>query len=284
MDLTISTWHRPVGLCFLCAIAVMHASSALALATPVLYGSDEVSNTIITIDPNTASATLVGPQGINSLPGGLAYDPWTDTLFMSNANAVNASLSRLATIDRATGNATIIGANIFGFAVGVGGLAFDRNSRTLYGSTNNDRLITIDQTNGLGTEVGALGVSTLGSGLAYDYLQDVLYMVSHATDSLYTVDTGTGAATLVGSLNLPANGLNFGLAYDPDVGLVMSSQNRDRLYQLDTDTGQATEIGFLLDTAGLAFVAPAAVPEPATATLGLLGIVALARRRRRPVV
>jgi WD40 repeat protein len=120
----------------------------------------------------------------------------------------------------------------------IGGLAFDGDTNVLYGADDSS-LFTIDTATGAVTLVGSTGISNSIPGLAFDTESDILYMnvggTAPGSNNLYRVDTGTGLATLVGP-NGPTEGLGI---------------------------------------MGLAFVPSAAVPEPATAPLLVIGAVGL---------
>jgi hypothetical protein len=129
-------------------------------------------------------------------------------------------------------------------------------------------------------------ITTIGNtnqfiaGLAFDSDTNVLYGV--AAGSLYTINTGNGAATLIGNTRL---GGSPGLAFDTESDILYLNlggvdPESDNLYRVDTGTGLATLVGPNgptegLGIDGLAFVPSAAVPEPPTAPLLVIGAVGL---------
>ena len=101
--------------------------------TNTLYGSifDPAQNAdeLVTIDPATGSATVVGPIGFQDVFG-LAFDPNTNTLFGTDAFGAD-----LIEIDPATGAGTFVSM----LPTPGTTLAFDPNTNALY-STNNVKI------------------------------------------------------------------------------------------------------------------------------------------------
>lgn len=211
----------------------------------VLYGSDARTDTLKLIDVGSGDCHTVGPWGASGVAGGMAYDPHSDRLFLSNVG----SLGRVTTVDRRSGTTTDL--PVRSATMGIGGLAFDRNTSTLYGVTPND-LITIDTATGAGTVVGPLGISGAGAGLAYDHVSDTLYMVEQLTASLHVIDTATGSATLIGPCNRTI--ASAGLAFSEVHGLILTNDQFQTLCRVDTSTGNTTAIATIERVQGLAFV------------------------------
>jgi hypothetical protein len=85
-------------------------SAILGLAvhpqTGVLYGVDTTSDSLVTIDPATAAATIVGPLGVAvQFIGGMDFDNATNELFFAG----DPTDTKLFRIDIATGAATLLG-------------------------------------------------------------------------------------------------------------------------------------------------------------------------------
>lgn len=71
-----------------------------------LYGIEQQSDNLITIDKATAAAAVVGPLGVNALfTSGLAFDPMSGTLYFSNLEFAG---NGVYTIDKSTGHANLI--------------------------------------------------------------------------------------------------------------------------------------------------------------------------------
>lgn len=148
--------------------------------------------TLYRIDTSNAAVTTVGALGtsLNSLTFGA-----DGTLY-----AANNSLYRLNT---ATGAASLIGAgNGYNSA---GDLAFIGDRLLL--SSSSGQLVELNESNGLGTVLGGLGLDNM-FGLATDNNVD-LYGV--AGNGVYAVNTATGASNLL--VNYSGLGAAFGSAF-----------------------------------------------------------------------
>src|ERR1700712_5317767 len=83
------------------------AVSAFACAAPVLYGINDSTNALVTIDRTTGAVATVGSTGVaNGNFGDLTYDASHGVMYWS-AGRDNGGLY---TINRATGAASLIGA------------------------------------------------------------------------------------------------------------------------------------------------------------------------------
>ena len=120
-------------------------------------------------------------------------------------------------------------------------------------------LQTIDLDTGTITGIGPLDVTFAFGDLAWDRVNQKLYMVDgRGARALYTVDTATGATTLVGTHGLVDA---FGLAVDPAdasrLYLVTAPGSTNTLYRVSAATGAATLIADLAGSTsrmeGLAF-------------------------------
>ena len=91
-------------------------------------------------------------------------------------------------------------------------------------------------------DVGGLGVGFDFGDLAWDGTHGILYMIDgRSAESLYTVNPATGKASLVG-----LHGVTdlFGLAWDPDLGVLWASgESPSGFYELNTLTGKESLIG-----------------------------------------
>jgi len=90
--------------------------------TNTLYAIGNVNdNNLYRLNTTTAVATLVGPLGVGSVcdQAGLAFDPFTDTLFL-NSGVTNA----LYIVNTSTGAATVVGPNSAGPSLMIDGLGF----------------------------------------------------------------------------------------------------------------------------------------------------------------
>ncbi len=155
----------------------------------------------------------------------------------------------LVTINTSTGVGTAVGS--MGIA-GIMGLAFDRNTNTLYGSNSIfGQLHTINTSTGVATPVGPLGFDVV-RGLAFDPNTNTLYGSDVVAAQLLTINTSTGAASPVGPLGFSNV---TGLAFDPNTNTLYGSDSiADRLLTINTSPGAGTAVGLLGgDVQGLAF-------------------------------
>lgn len=219
-------------------IVVQKMEEPTSIQTPELWASSH--NNIFTIDPETGATTLVGPALAVGLAG-LAYDPVNDVLY-----ATSYFTDQLLTIDRTTGQSTVVGALNLTLESTGSGLAFDSLNERLY-LVEDNVLNIVNTTTGAATPVGTGGALDL-SGLAYDPVNDTLYAVNDSSERLYTVNPNTGGTTQIGTLSAGTNLGEMGLAFDPvNEILYLSDFSNQNLYQIDTETGAATLVGPLAD-------------------------------------
>jgi hypothetical protein len=252
--------------CCLCFVALGIPGK---YAHAVLFGVDDISDQLLSINTTTGAATAVGALGFGRVLG-LAFNS-SGTLF-----GVDETTDQLLTINTITGAATAVGS--VGFS-NVQGLAFS-SSGTLFGVDNaTDNLLTINTTTGAGTVVGPHGFPVV-SGLAFDS-SGTLFGSDFSVDQLLTINTTTGAGTTVGPLGF---GNLRGLAFDSGGTLFGVDVGNDNLLTINPTTGVGVAVGSLGFGAveGLAFrTISAPIPEPgALALFGLAVFGMLARRCR----
>ena len=130
---------------------------------------------------------------------------------------------------------------VSGIALGQGRLIAVDSSRALF---------EIDMSTGAKTSIGTVtaNAGTTG-GLAYDRLNNIMYVTSTSLDSLFTLDLATGAATLVGAYGDPLIVMH-GLEYDDSTGQLygLSSHNTGTFYGINKTSGSATMIGTVTGT------------------------------------
>jgi hypothetical protein len=170
--------------------------------TGKLYGLD--LNHLYTIDTTTAVSTMLPtstfPFGGNAL------------VFSSTGTLYGAGATKFATLNPATGAATIVG-NIGPGLNSGGDLAFIGGN--LYLTASNNHLLRINPATGAGTDVGSFGPGVTDIfGLAA--VSNTLYGVSGTR--IYTIDPTTGAASFV--LDYAGHGLAdaFGAAFIGEAG------------------------------------------------------------------
>ena len=192
-------------------------------ATGVLYGATSndgpsPDHALITIDPATGAATLIGDLG--AAVGDITFGP-NDQLYGWFAGVSD----RLCTIDLSTGLATAVGpSGIVGggpCANGGNGLSFSGGVLYVSPKSVTGPLYSVNTTTGAATagptlnsapitSCGALAAMTTSStGTLYAINTD--RSSSPTTADLVTVNPTTGAITQVGAVNLPgdADGLAF---------------------------------------------------------------------------
>lgn len=176
------------------------SASFLAFAAPalaqgdLLYTVNSTDNLLRTIDPangtTTSSIAITTAAGSVGWCNGLAYDAITGRLF---AILSMTGGRRLATVDPATGAATVIGLLSDNFA----GIAF-RVDGTLYGVTGDgantpESLFTIDTTTAAATLVRALGAGddgeTIGFGADLSLYHASGYGVQNVDEQFERYDT-----------------------------------------------------------------------------------------------
>ncbi len=247
----------------------------------VLYALDNGNDTLVAIDTLSLAVSTVGTLGTNVSFGGLAYDPYSDTMYMVGGRNNN----NLFTLDRGTGAATLLGSHgvndIFG-------LAFDTRNNVLYGSqfSGGSGLYSLSLTDGSATIINGSMNAGIG-GLSYDWMNDRLVGMSDGAGDIYEIDRLTGAQSLL------SNGPfvnDSGFTYDPDLDLYWDVDYSGNLYSYDPNNGFArtTRLTGLGNFDGMSYLTSAGnqssedVPVPASILLlgaGLLGL-GLVRRRK----
>ena len=148
-------------------------------------------------------------------------------------------------IDGATGVPTRIGGGTTSI---LPGLAYNPKTGTLFG-TDEDKLYTVDLSNGNTTLVGAHGAQTVTS-LTFDAAYTVMYAVGY-DGKLYSISPATGTQTAIGALGYSPNRI-LALATN-SAGTVYGTGTADELFTVNTATGAATLLGDITDMNGNVF-------------------------------
>ena len=289
-----------VVLATLCALSTPEVKAAPGTGT--LLGTDAFFGNLITINPATGSASVVGPLGVVQIPS-LAVDPLTGIIYAGGGGG----LPDIFTVDPATGAATFVGDTGLGIAA-VEGLDFNA-AGTLYasvniaggGGTGADHLAIINKTTGAATVVGPFGSctgvtipSTGGTGEASCTIEGMAGIAFDATGNLwgshrtlaagapglYRINVATGAATFVapfldGSGGSPSGGvasLQFacnGTLYGGTAFPISPATDGGNLITINPATGIFSTIGNAVQEASLgalAFQASCPVPVIPTAS------------------
>lgn len=196
---------------------------------------------LYSIDTSTAVATEIGEitDSTFSLFGGLAYDPETDTLYLSMA-------VELWTVDPTTGVGTLVGPHDGIGGDLINGLAVlpDPVQPCLLALDLTSILWDIDPWTGAGTNPRFLGDSKFG-GLAMSTAGELFGMRAAPIPELYSIDQASGAATLIGPLGILHS--EGGLDFHPSTGELFGVGGTSDLFQIDTTSGAATLVGPLVD-------------------------------------
>jgi hypothetical protein len=249
-----------------------HASAA------VLYGIDDSTNSLVTINQTNGAVSVVGSTGVaTGNYGDLTYDSNDNVLYW----AAGRGNDNLYSLNQTTGAATLIGntgiTDLFG-------LAYDTTNNVLYGeSADSGNFYSIDAHTGDATLIGATLISGVG-GLAYVAATDTLYMTQAGSGGLYTVNITNAEAAEVG----PGAGFlnDDGITWDPLDSLFWTDDWSDNIYQYDAAFDSRTLVNTNSDPLdGIAFVGGGNVnvPEPLTLSLfgaGLVGAFAMRRRKK----
>ena len=195
---------------------------------------------LLEINKFTGAATVIGEIGdadFGSSQGGLAYDPDTDTLYMSNT-------VELWSIDPATGAGTLIGPH--GIIDQIDGLSVLPDP-CMIGTDLLSTLFNVDPASGAGTTPRTTGADRF-VGLAMNDSGELYGLNAGAIPGLYTIDPPSGVAALIGSLGVPdaAGGLDF----DPVSGELFGVGGASELFEINTATGTAAVVGPLVDEFG----------------------------------
>ncbi|MEM8679344.1 MAG: WD40 repeat domain-containing protein [Planctomycetota bacterium] len=189
-------------------------------------------NALYRIDPNTASATLIGALGLNNEYGNSLDFDASGTLFM----ATTQTSGNLYTVDTTTGATTLVGAT---GARSSGDLAFAPDG-ALYMSVNTpdsvaDELAILDTTTGNATVLGSTG---FGQVFGMDFVSGTLTGLTR-NGELISLDTSSGLGTLVANTNpnVPNNGSAF------HAGEYLAGDNDSVLWHVNTMDGSATQRG-----------------------------------------
>ena len=246
-------------------------------AGSVLYGTDLVTDQLISIDPNTGQGTSVGSYVVPTA-NHLTFDS------LGNLYGYDGSVHRLVTLDTTTGEASVV-APLSTNAVGLRSLAFDPDD-DLFAVNGSNELVRIDPLTAEATTIGDV-VGHIVKGMAFTD-DGVLYAVTSAR-RLITINTVTGSTTELADLFASTVDLSFdGLTIDNDGIFYSANDLEDTLLIINPTTGEATTVGPFGFSGVNGLASPPSmtvVPLPAAAWTGLalmggIGGVRVLKRRR----
>ncbi len=239
-----------------------------AEAAGTLYGVNDSSRTLFTIDPVSLTVTTIGSLGVESGEyGDLAYDETTGTMWWVAGRDDNS----LYTIDLTTGEATLVGEHgiddLFALGTVYGGL---------YGQDTAGDIYELDTTTGAPTYFGSNTVYPGGFDWNPD-TQQMILLEAGGSGSIYSVDD-TGVTTLLAS---PGYVNDNDIAYDGDRSLYWAADWSGNLYQYDGSWNRTTVLSGIGDVAALEYVPSATIPAPGALLLAGTGLLSLFRLRRK---
>jgi hypothetical protein len=264
-------------------IGLLLAMLPIALNAQLIYGTAYISNgeasSLYTLNPTNGQASLVGAIGFTRVSG-ITINRSTGILYgVGRSDGIQS----LITINTSTGAGTAVGS--VGFTNNVTDMAFRQSDQKLYGfDRRSGKIVTFDTTTGAATTVAT--ISGLGSVSALAFSSSGKLYYAHA-GTLDEIDPSNGSVIATVTLNFAGVGLNSnsprinGMDFDPTSGTLWGSfaQGGDssnpndyinHLFKIDPLTGAVVKIG--LSVQGLESVAVAALPEPATTALMVLGL------------
>jgi hypothetical protein len=257
---------------FIAVMMTLLIIGAVPAQGDTVYASGYDGTRLVRLDTVTGVGTSIGPFGIGATYAA-AFSP-TGTLYTMVDSY--SSTGRLATVDLATGAATVIGA-----PVGIPDMMvmeFD-SSGTLYtASWATNTLYTMNSSTGVATPVGGLGFASI-MDFAFNS-SGTLYGVNNS--AIWTINTATGAGSFVANLSGTDN-CQMGLFFDSADNLFATSwcSANSPLYKVNPTTGATTIVGLTglpYLHGGDVFIASSAVPEPTSYAIvigvGLLAVFA----------
>lgn len=229
-------------------------------------GFDAVLNSI---DPVTGLLTPVGPSGLSdcSTPALPCPGSGVNVLATFNGRTLVTDLdNRLYSVNTSTGAATSIG------LTGMPAIPFTPLFQNPDGTLNVYDEAFFEADGKLYATVDA-GYLDLSNG-------DITPVVN---PMLYQIDPVTGRAAVIAPIMIGPTTV-FGVGAVVETGGVNYAflNGTHQLATLDLSTGKATVIGAFDDAAGIVSAA-AATPEPATAAMAVIGLVALVKWKLRTI-
>lgn len=266
--------------------------------TPRINGIGE--SRLYSIDPDTGSATLIGPTGFHFCRG-MDFQPRTNVLYAVCFNETDDQV--LIIIDILSGQGTLVG------LLNAEGLLQDMSFRgdgTLFGyfiAKPGNFLATINTDTADVNFIGDSGLNGDGNGIGFDQFSDLFLTDTDFVTflpSLYLLNQSSGLASMVTDLTLPPLDEGFtvinSLDLNPETNVMFGSLDvqafsyDNYLVTIDTGTGVVTNIGETVEgLEAIAFLNPRVsniptISEYGMAAIGLallsISIFVLYRRKR----
>jgi outer membrane protein assembly factor BamB len=223
----------------LAVIGVLLASSTFSVhADPIIYATGGVGTNLLTVDPNTGQAKVVGSFGYpGSAPLAFGTDGklYTVTDSMRHENA----RSQLAAVDPNTGKATPIG-NPLDKTVRIMALGPGPDGGLYASGVMENRLYRIDPQTGVFTEVGPFKGGKDVMDFAINPTDRAMYATTPS--ALYRLDPKHAELTeVVRYSNVPPSVM--GIVFDRDGTLYATNYGGESaLYRINPTTGHGEKI------------------------------------------
>lgn len=201
-----------------------------------LYGTGNNGSTLISINPGSATGSVIGAYGAN-LPATYAGAFTPDGIYWTIRNSFDPSLSRLAQVNLTTGAVTAIGGNNWS---GSPIIALEADSQgNLYAGNFGGNFYSVNKSTGQLTQLGVLGFTGV-KDFTFD-TQGTLWAVS--ANRLYRVNPATGFSS-AGPMISGTNAEVQGIMVDPLTGTFYATTytGSSVLYTIDLSTGNATPV------------------------------------------
>ncbi len=297
-------------------IAVFFLFSSSFAQSQVLYGAatgqvnGNQPSSLYMLNPDTGSATLIGPIGFNGVTG-LEFLPDGRLIGSANADDNVSVIAVLIEIDRNTGAGSLIGIlgnnDIENECARMPDIAYDSNSGRLFGYSDScfgdiEGLNLINPNNADVTVIGPSGFEDGGNALAVRS-NGTIFGTPIDADGLIRLNRNTGAGTVIpASIGNVPNAINA-MDFNPNTGVLFGSfkdfddiigngSRESYLVTINTDNGVPTIVGqTILGLDAIVFFDDhqfiSSVPTLseyaliATALLLLAGSVLVLRRRQK---
>ncbi len=171
-------------------------------SSDTLFGVSRFSNKLLVIDRNSGAGTAVStssylPPGSNMNEVSVSLN---GSMFGTGHLNNQAGSDTLISVDKTTGVGTAI--NPGGYGTSLSGFAFDHSDGTLYGTSFNGQLFTIDTALGTTSSVGQITGTNGGvARIAFDQETGTLFGITF-NEQLVTIDLNTLAATQVAQFSV----------------------------------------------------------------------------------
>jgi len=214
-----------------CAALACSDSTSPTARRGLLYLIHDANDTLQRMHPDSLVITNVGALGVAYDFGDCAWNPATNTLYMTEGRPNNS----LYTVNLTTGAATLVGVH---GVVDLFALAYHPPSNSLVGVGGDRNLYGFNLSTGAATLIGPTGITNGGNGLVWDSARNALVLLTanFGGADLYTVNVATGQATpLAASPGIDNNGLT----YDPVIDRYWSADYQGDLFQYDPTNSYA---------------------------------------------